>query len=94
MNYIDYLSTKLSLAYRVIMLTILGKCSRTCLLCLCENRKYPVSFQSKLNLPLLCFLLDPLTKSALQGMEFYYKFMERFQGISKAKNPAVSKAKV
>ena len=65
------------------MLTILAKCSRACLLCMCGNRKYSVNFQNKLGLPLLCFLLDPLTKSALQGMEFYDKFMERFQDIKR-----------
>ena len=27
----------------------------------------------------------------MQGMEFYDKFMDRFQDISKVKNPAVSK---
>ena len=44
---------------------------------------------------LLCFLLDPLTnKHCMQDMEFYDKLMDRFQDLSKVKNPAVSKAKV
>ena len=30
----------------------------------------------------------------MQEMEFYDKFVDRFQDISKVKNPAVSKAKV
>ena len=38
----------LSLTYRVIMLTILAKCSHACLLRLCGNREFPVSFQNKL----------------------------------------------
>ena len=46
-------------------------------------------------LPLLCFLLDPLTnKHCMQDMEFYDKLVDRFQDLSKVKNPAVSKAKV
>ena len=45
-------------------------------------------------LPLLCFSLDLLYKKALQDMEFYYKLVDRFQDLSKVKNPAVSKAKV
>ena len=44
-NNIDYLPSKLSLTYRVIMLTILAKCSHSCL---CGNREYHVSFQNKL----------------------------------------------
>ena len=43
-----FLSSKLSLTYRIIMLTILAKCSHSCLLCLCGNREYPVNFQNKL----------------------------------------------
>ena len=46
-------------------------------------------------LPLLCFLLDPLTnKLCMQGMEFYGKLVDRFQDLSKVSNPAVSNAKV
>ena len=30
----------------------------------------------------------------MQDMEFYDKFVDRFQGISNVKNPAVNKAKV
>ena len=42
-------------------------------------------------LPLLCFLLDPLTnKHCMQDMEFHDKLVDRFQGLSKVKNPAVS----
>ena len=44
-------------------------------------------------LPLLYFLLD-LLQIAMQDMEFYDKFVDRFQDISKIKNHAVSKAKV
>ena len=44
-------------------------------------------------LPLLYFLLD-LLQIAMQDMEFYDKFLDRFQDISKVKNPAVSKSKV
>ena len=44
---------------------------------------------------LLCFLLDPLTnKHCMQDMEFYDELMDRFQDLSKVKNPAVSQAKV
>ena len=42
-------------------------------------------------LALFCFLLDPLTN---KGMEFYDKLVDRFQGLSKVKNPVVSKTKV
>ena len=46
-------------------------------------------------LPLLCFLLDPLTnKYCMQNMDFYDKLMDRFQDLSKVKNPAISKAMV
>ena len=46
-------------------------------------------------LPLLCFLLDPLTnKHFMQDMKFYDKLVDRFQNLSKVKNPAASKAKV
>ena len=46
-------------------------------------------------LPLLCFLLDPLTnKHHMQDMELYDKLVDRFQDLSKVNNPAVSKAKV
>ena len=45
-------------------------------------------------LHVLCFLLDPPYKYALQEKEFYEKIMERFQDLSKAKNPTVSEAKV
>ena len=46
-------------------------------------------------LPPLCFLLDPLTnKHCMLDMEFYHKLVDRFQDLSKVKNPAVSKAKV
>ena len=41
-------------------------------------------------LPLLCFLLDLLTKKprrAWSFTEFYNKFMDRFQDISKIRNP-------
>ena len=41
-------------------------------------------------LPLLCFLLDPLTNKHL---EFYDKHEDRFQDLSKVKNPAASNAK-
>ena len=46
-------------------------------------------------LPLLCFLLDPLTNNhCMHDMEFYDKLKDRFQDLSKVKNPAASKAKV
>ena len=46
-------------------------------------------------LPLLCFLLDPLTnKHCMQDMEFYDKLVDRFQDLSKVNNPSVNKAKV
>ena len=46
-------------------------------------------------LPLLCFLLDPLTnKHCMQDMEFYDKLVDRFQDLPKVKNSAASKAKV
>ena len=40
------------------------------------------------------FFFRPPYKKALQNMEFYNKFVDRFQDLSKVKNPAVSKAKV
>ena len=43
---------------------------------------------------LLCFSLDPLTKKALQDMEFYDKLVDRSQDLSKVKNTAARKAKV
>ena len=48
MSKLDYLSSKLSLTFRVIMLAISAKSSHSCLLCLCGKREYPVSFQNKL----------------------------------------------
>ena len=46
-------------------------------------------------LPLLCFLLDSLTNNhCMHDMEFYDKLKDRFQDLSKVKNPAVSKPKV
>ena len=46
-------------------------------------------------LPLLCFLLDPLTnKHCMQDMEFYDKLVGRFQDLPKVNNPSVDKAKV
>ena len=43
-------------------------------------------------LPLLCFLLDPLTnKHCMQGMEFYDKLVDRFQDLSKVNNLSVNK---
>ena len=43
-------------------------------------------------LPLFCFLLDPLTNKHCRAW-FFDKFVDRFQDISKVKNPAVSKTK-
>ena len=40
------------------------------------------------------FFIRPPYKWALQDMEYFYKFVDRFQDISKVKIPAVSKAKV
>ena len=57
-----------------------------------ENVSPFVKFEIFLHL--LCFLLDPLTEKAMQGMEFYDKSMDRFQGISKVKNPATSRGKL
>ena len=39
------------------------------------------------------FIRSPY-KQVLQDMEFYDKFVDRFQDLSKVKNPAVSKAEV
>ena len=47
MSKLDYLSSKLSLTFRVIVLAILAKSSHSCLFCLCRKREYPVSFQNK-----------------------------------------------
>ena len=51
-----------------------------------------VKFQIILHL--LCFLLDSPYKYALQKKEFYEKNIDKFQDLSKAKNPTVCKAKV
>ena len=51
-----------------------------------------VKFQIILHL--LCFLLDSPYKYALQEKEFYEKIIDKFQDLSKAKNPTVCKAKV
>ena len=40
------------------------------------------------------FFIRPPYKQALQDMEFYDKFVDRFQDLSKVKNLAVSKRKV
>ena len=40
------------------------------------------------------FFIRPPYKRALQDMEFYNKLEEKFQDLSKVKNPAVTKAKV
>ena len=48
----------------------------------------------KIILSFLCFLLDPLTKKALQDKEFYDKLVDRFQDLSKVDNPSVNKTKV
>ena len=46
-------------------------------------------------LPLLCFLLDPLTnKHCMQDMEFYDNLLHRFQDLSKVNNPSVNRVKV
>ena len=46
-------------------------------------------------LPLLCFLLDPLTnKHCMHDVEFYDKLKDKFQDLPKVKNPAASKTKV
>ena len=43
----------------------------------------------------LCFPLEHITnKHCMQDMEFCDKLVDRFQDLSKVKNPAVSKAKV
>ena len=47
----------------------------------------------KIPTPPLFFIILPY-KQALQDMEFYDKLVERFQNLSKVKNPAVSKVKV
>ena len=46
------------------------------------------------NATLALFFIRPHYKSALQDREFYGKFVDRFQDISKVKNPSVGKAKV
>ena len=60
----------------------------------CHKRHEKVSPFVKFEkiLHLLCFRAP--YKKALQDMEFYDKLMDRFQGISKVKNPAVSKTKI
>ena len=56
-----------------------------------ENVSSFVKFE--IILPLLCFLLDPLTnKHCTQDIELYDKLVDRFQDLSKVKNPAISKA--
>ena len=46
------------------------------------------------NRTLYLFLNRSPYKYAMQGMEFYDKFMTGLQDLSKVQNPAVSKAKV
>ena len=59
-------------------------------------REEKVSFCETWNIPTPpLFSIKPPYKKALQDMEFYDEFVDiRFQDLSKAKNPAVSKAKV
>ena len=59
----------------------------------CHNRWKSLSFCEIWNnsTPSLLFIRPPY-KEALQDMEFYYNFVDRFQDLSKVKNPAVSKA--
>ena len=53
------------------------------------------SFREISNNPSLpLFFIIPPYKLALQGMEFYEKFVNRFQDLSKARNAVVTKAKV
>ena len=60
-----------------------------------RHEKVSAFVKFEIILPLLCFLLDPLTNNLyMHDMEFYDKLQDRFQDLSKVKNPAVSKAKV
>ena len=45
-------------------------------------------------LPLLCFLLDHLTKKHCWAWSSYDKLVDRFQDLSKVNNPSVNKAKI
>ena len=53
------------------------------------------SFCEIWNNPILSlFFIRPPDKKALQDIEFYDKLVDRFQDLSKVKNPTFSKAKV
>ena len=43
---------------------------------------------------ILPLFISPPYKKALQDMEFYDKFVDRFHDLSKVRNPAVSKVTV
>ena len=61
----------------------------------CHKRLKSVSFYESCNNPTSpLFFIRPPYKQALQEMGFYDKFVDRFQDISKVKNPAVSETKV
>ena len=59
----------------------------------CHKRwKVSAFVKFEIILPLLCFLLDAITNRHYRTMEF--KFVDRFQDLSKVKNPAVRIAKI
>ena len=61
----------------------------------CHKRWKSLFFCEIWNNPTLpLFFIRPSYKQALQDMEFYDKFENRFKNLSKVKNPAVSKAMV
>ena len=61
----------------------------------CHKRWKSLSFCEIWNNPTPpLFFIRPPHKKALQDMEFYDKLVDRFQDLSKVKNPAVSKGKV
>ena len=61
----------------------------------CHKRWKSLSFCEIWNNPTpTLFFVRPPYKQALQDMEFYDKFVDRFHDVSKVKNPAASKAKV